>query len=131
MWSRQQHRHTLEIELLIQHHGQSLPITANVAKAAASAFAGVTMVELLIRYRGESQPITEDVVKAAAMNYESCHEDWGLQTMGVLLRHRAKDLPISDDVVSAAAANTKRYGYICMALLIKHRGDSSTNRSRY
>ncbi|KOC16556.1 putative 4-coumarate:CoA ligase [Aspergillus flavus AF70] len=142
---------TEDLERILVRCVADLPFSEDVVEAAASTYSGdritypapwteptnhckrgqssisilwVTMVELLIRYRGESQPITEDVVKAAAMNYESYHEDSGLQTMGVLLKHRAKDLPISDDVVSAAAANKKRYGYKCMALLIKHRGES-------
>lgn len=109
----------------------NFPFSEDAVEAAASTYSGDRILELLIRYRGESLPITEDVVKAAAMNYESYHEDWGLQTMGVLLKHGANDLPISEDVVKAAAANLGERGYKITRLLTQHRGDSSTNRSRY
>ncbi|KAB8253517.1 heterokaryon incompatibility protein-domain-containing protein [Aspergillus pseudonomiae] len=86
-----------QIGYLLQHCGESLPISEDVVKAAAvnEGSSGSQIIQQLCEHFRKSLPISEDVVKAAAANEGSS----GSQIIRQLCEHFGKSLPISEDVI--------------------------------
>ena len=103
------------MELLLDHRGEEVKITAEVVEAVAANDRGKEMMELLLDRCGEEVKITAEIVNLAAAN------DRGKEMMKLLLDRRGEEVKITAEVVEAVATNYR--GKEMMELLLDRRGE--------